>query len=461
VDVVAIADSAVSRARSLGATDAEAYVIRYATRGVYVDDDRPKVAEDKEEVGLGLRVVVGKRLANGATTVAAEGDVEDAVRRALAVAKATPQDPTFRALPEQAPVRGSVEGVYDPKLANVSTEDLLDPVLAAVHAANETKGHVVSKAVVRAQEYEYRVRNSRGVDAGHRGTLLFAAYYSTMAKGKEKGEGIAKAYATRFAAVDFEALGHELASKAQSTIAAKPFKGTFGGPVIVQAAELGELLMNSVSFALSGEQVSRKRSPWAGKVGEPVCGKNVTIADRPRLRGGILSAAVDEEGVPTEDRALVDDGVLLGYANDTYNANRLVQSAGCALRRGAVTVEAAYAQPVTASVSNLTIAPGSGALDDLVRDFDEALVIERFASPSANPVSGAFGLEVRNATFVRSGERAGSVKFALLTGNIYEGLQHVLAIGGDVSPSTELAATTGMAYVPSVAFDGFQLVGMK
>ncbi|HEV8594370.1 MAG TPA: TldD/PmbA family protein, partial [Thermoplasmata archaeon] len=370
-----------------------------------------------------------------------------------------PEDANFESFPRPEPVRGSVADVYDARIANLAAEDLLDPALAAVNEASKMKGHVVSKAVVRAQEYEYRVANTLGVDAGHKGTLVFAAYYSTLAACKARGEGIAKAYATRLAAVDFPRLGRELVAKAKNTITAKPFEGSYKGPVILQASELGELLMNSVSFALSGEQVSRKRSPWAGKVGQKVAGDNVTIVDRPRMPGGVLSAAVDEEGIPTEDRALVDDGVLLGYANDHYNARRLKDSAGCGLRRGASTVEAAYAQPVSASVSNLTIAPGSGALDDLAADFDEVLVIERFASPSANGVSGAFGLEVRNASLVRNGDRT-PLKFALLTGNVYEGLKHVIAIGGDVSPASELAGQTGIAYVPSVAFEGFELVGM-
>lgn len=460
MDLGGIAESALARARSEGATEAEAYVIRYTTRGVYVDDNFPKVAEDKEEVGLGIRLARGRRLATAATTVGAAGDVDAIVRRAMATTRATPEDVNFESFPAPASARGTVPDVHDSKIAGLAAEDLLDPALAAVQEAARTKGHVVSKAVVRAQDYEFRVVNSRGVDAGHRGTLVFAAYYSTLVTGTGKGEGIAKAYSTRLAGVDFPRLGRELAAKAMNTITAKPLEGSYKGPVILQAAELGELLMNSVAFALSGEQVNRKRSPWAGKVGQKVAGDNVTFVDRPRMPGGVLSAAVDEEGVPTDDRALVDDGVLLGYANDHYNGRWMNDSPGCGLRRGAATVEAAYAQPVNASVSNLTIAPGSGTLDDLVGDFDEVLVIERFASPSANPVSGAFGLEVRNATLMRNGDRT-PLKFALLTGNVYEGLGRVIAIGGDVTPAAELGGQTGVAYVPSVAFEGFELVGMS
>jgi PmbA protein len=330
-----------------------------------------------------------------------------------------------------------------------------------VNAACALKGHVVSKAVVRAQDYEYVVASTRGVDAGHRGTLVFAAYYSTLEHAKGKGEGIAKAYGTQFAAVKWEALGEDLATRAKRTVEAKAHRGSFKGPVILHAPECGELLMNTVSYALSGEEVVRKRSPWAGKVGAEVAHRTVSFLDRPRMPGGILSAAVDEEGVPTEDRALVDDGVLLGYANDARSAAVLNGAAGNGLRRGATTVETSYAIPPQASVSNLTIAAGRGDLDALLGYFDEALLVERFASPSANPVSGGFGLEVRNATFVKGGERTRAVKYALLTGNFYEGLKKILAIGGDVTPSAELAGGSGIAYVPSVAFDGFELVGMK
>jgi predicted Zn-dependent protease len=171
MDLLELAPDAAKRAVSKGADGAEAFAIHYTTRHVYIEDDVPKVAEDREETGLGLRVAKGKRVAFTSTTLAVPADATAAVRRALEGLKEVPEDPEFPGFAREAG-RGTVKGVYDPPTASTGVEEFLDHAKTFVDAARETPDVSVPKATFRLQEYHLRVANSNGIDASHRGTLV-------------------------------------------------------------------------------------------------------------------------------------------------------------------------------------------------------------------------------------------------------------------------------------------------
>ena len=53
----------------------------------------------------------------------------------------------------------------------------------------------------------------------------------------------------------------------------------------------------------------------------------VTIVDDGTLDGRCVSLNIDDEGTPTNCTTLIDDGVLVGYMQDTLNARLM----GCLL----------------------------------------------------------------------------------------------------------------------------------
>ena len=109
-----LAPDAVRRAQSEGADAAEAYVIAFTSRSVYIEDDVPKVAEDRSETGLAVRAAKAKRVAFSAATLASPSDVRSAVGAAIAGLKRVPEDPDFSGFPTEA---GKGEEDYVPVAA--------------------------------------------------------------------------------------------------------------------------------------------------------------------------------------------------------------------------------------------------------------------------------------------------------------------------------------------------------
>ena len=458
MDLLERVPDAVSRARSEGAEAAEAYGIAFTTRSVYIEDDVPKVAEERSETGLGVRVAQGKRVAFSSTTLGSERDVASAVGAAIAGLKQVPDDPEFSGFPTET-ARGEVTGAYDAATATTDVAGLLEAAKAFTGAARDAKDTSVPKAVFRVQEYGIRIANSNGVAAAHRGTLVFC-YLTAKAGSKGKfGEGILKALGPSIRAMDFAALGATASRRASENLRAKAFKSKLAGIAVLDPLDLGEIFLGTVGTAVNGQDVHKKRSPWIGKIGHDVASAGVTIRDRPRMPNGLASAVVDDEGSATRDRTLVQAGTLKGYIADRYHAGLVGMPPGNGFRRAVATVEGAYTRPAETYLSNFVVEPGTKSLEALIGEVDRGVYVEKFAAPEVNPFSGSFAMEVRNATLIEHGERTEHVKVALLTGNFYDGLKNIVGIGRDSSASHAFLTAPGCSYVPPIAFDGFELVG--
>ena len=156
---------------------------------------------------------------------------------------------------------------------------------------------------------------------------------------------------------------------------------------------------------------------------------------------------------------MVEAGTLKSFFADRKHSALIGVPAGNGYRRAVATVEGAYTKPAETEPSNLVVEPGRKSLDALLSEVDSGVYVEKFAAPEVNPFSGSFAMEVRNATLIKKGELADHVKVALLTGNFYDGLKNVVGVGRDLTPTHAFLTAPGCAYVPPMAFDGFELVG--
>lgn len=377
---------------------------------------------------------------------------------ATAGLKQVPEDPDFAGFPT-ASAKGEVSGAYDPRTASADVATLPEAAKEFTSSATEKKDTSVPKAVFRIQDYAIRIANSNGILANHRGTLVFC-YLTAKAGTKGKfGEGILKALNTSIRAIDFAAVGATAARRASENLRAKPYKAKLSGIAVLDPLDLGEIVIGTIGSAVNGNDVHRKRSPWAEKIGQDVASAGMTIRDRPRMASGLASGVVDDEGSATRDRTLIQAGTLKGFIADQHHAPLVGMPPGNGFRRAVATVEGAYTRPAETNLSNLVVEPGTKSLDALLAEVDRGVYVEKFAAPEVNPFSGSFAMEVRNATLIEKGALTDHVKVALLTGNFFEGLKNVVGIGRDLAPSHGFLTAPGCAYVPAIAFEGFELVG--
>jgi PmbA protein len=442
---------AVKVALSEGASEVETFSTRSRTVSVYLDDDKVKNVEDKQDQGIALRVIKGRKVGQSSTTINSIRDAERCAVSAVKLASVSGVDPVFKGFPAGSR-GGEFPDTYDRELASMSASELAEIALEIVSGATEDGSVKVPNGVIRASVMQHMVMNTNGAETDQRSTIMYA-HVTSMTKGSEPGEGTFSAFTPKRAGFDPSSAGKALARRAVDAQRAEHFKGSGKMTVILPPDELSGMLMSTAAYSLSAENVHKKRSIWAGKQGEQVSSPKLTIRDDPFDERGMCSCTNDDEGTRTTARPLIERGVLKGFMYDHYNALLAgVESTGNALRREPNEAQGIYRMGLGISPINLVIEPGSKSLESLIAGVDKGIMIQKIASNDANSITGAFGFEIRCAHVIEKGEIKGTIDHALLTGNMYDALRSVRDIAND-------STVVGSSILPSIAFDGMEVVG--
>jgi PmbA protein len=170
-------------------------------------------------------------------------------------------------------------------------------------------------------------------------------------------------------------------------------------------------------------------------VGDKVSAESLAIADDGLLSGGMDSSAFDGEGVPSQRTVLIDEGILKGYLYDSYTAGKEgARSTGNAVRSG-------YSDVPCVGSRNLILSSSDSR--DLLAETKGLMVGSLIGAHTANPISGDFSVEAKNAFLIAPGEDAKPIRSLMLAGNFFELLKDieigrdVRAIGAIVTPTVK------------------------
>ncbi|HSW11718.1 MAG TPA: metalloprotease PmbA, partial [Solimonas sp.] len=426
---------ALERAGAFGASAAEASVS--ASRGLSVSVRKGEVEslEFQHDREMGVTVYFGQRKGNATTGDLSDAGIAGAVRAACDIAQATGEDPC--------------NGLADPaRMArNFPELDLDHPwALSPEHAIE-----LAQRCEAAAFAVDARVTQSEGASiSSHRGVSVYANSHGftghrqgtqhslSCAVVAGSGDGMQRDYwyssARRHAdLLDGELIGRRAGERAVARLDARKLS-TRQAPVLFPP-ELARGFWGHFIGAISGGALYRKASFLLDKLGQPVFSPRVTLQQRPFIGAGAASAAWDGEGVATEERTLVEDGVLQGWLLGSYSARKLgLQSTGNA-----------------GGVYNLVVKPGDKDFDALVRDMHEGLIVTELLGHGVNGVTGDYS---RGAAgfWVENGAIAYPVEELTIAGNLVDMYLDVAAIGSDVD--TLAGTRTGSVLIGRMTLAG-------
>lgn len=423
-----------------GYEQAEAYGSESLIRTVYVDGTRISNVETKRESGLMIRMADSGRQGKSSVTLGAPNAVKECARMAETVLRHSPEGPPIR-FADPGPARIVAPDVWDRRVEEATPDDLRELARRLIDSCDAD----IPRAQIRVSTVRSRVMNSNGVDASHESTLVYG-HFTSMFRGDQPGEGVETFHGTHLD-IPVESIGASLSRQARDSASARGFEGHEAMTMILPPSQLGDMLMSSVGAAVNGENVRYNRSLWKDSVGEQVASEELTMVDDPTVPAP-LACAVDDEGTPTDRRTVIEGGVLRSFLRDSLCGD----STGNGMRRSSVEPMGAFERTPTVKPLNLTVGAGNMSRDDIVAQTDRGILVERFANPEADELSGSFGLNVRCGYLIRNGEVVGVVNNSLLMGNMFEALRSIEAIGSDVTQ-------TGVVSVPTMSFSGSELVG--
>lgn len=198
-------------------------------------------------------------------------------------------------------------------------------------------------------------------------------------------------------------------------------------PVVINSGTGGVLLHEACGHGLEADHVQKRASVYAGKVGEQVAAKGVYVIDNPTLRGLWGSYCYDDEGTPSCESVLIDDGELRGFLYAKLQAGKDgVQSTGNGRRES-------FRNAPVPRMSNTYLKPGTVERGEIIASTNSGLYAHKMGGGQVDPTTGDFVFSVSEGYMISNGEVGSPVRGAVLIGNGPRTLEMIDAVGDDLS----------------------------
>lgn len=431
-----VAELVLKEAKGLGASDAEVSLVRARGLSVRVRNREVESIQHQNDNALSISLYMGKH--KGA---ASSSDLRpESIRRIVAAARDIARHSSEDECVGLADCSGTARAL--PELDLCHAWELSPPDAAALAAETESA----------ALDQEPRISGSEGssVDSCHERVAYantagdFHRWETTTHSlgceviAKDGGGMQCGGWydvSRRHAALESaEEIGGRAARRAARKLSPRAH-GSDSDAMVMFEAPVAKALVSSLVRALQGVNLYRKSSFLLDALGSRIFPEWVNIAERPHLPGGIASAPIDDDGVPTKDKEVIAEGIVGSYFLGSYDARRL----------GMKTTANA------GGVHNLVVRPGNRDFFELLGDMGDGLLITELMGTGANLVTGDYS-QGASGFVVENGKVSYPVENISVAGNLRQIFSRLVAVGNDVDERSYI-------HCGSMLFEGITVAG--
>jgi PmbA protein len=420
---VDVADYAVKAALKAGADEAQ---VSHSFSELF------EVTYDNTDIGL-VRTTVNDQVgmtffvngAKGQSSITGRSNdlMEQAAAEAVAAARAGVADPA----------NGVFDGDPTPLVQLGHLEPDADNKIDAIKRHQEYVAENYPLIKMRDSTYEFgnvwrSFVNSKGLQHQERRSgYTVSAIFS--AKDGQKATSFNYTGATAvdpFAEIRDAATLVQLLSDTMASFDPKSVPETFVGDVIF-TSDSAPTFISTVLGSLSGYTLMRGTSPFQESLGQVVADTRLSIHNRTQSAAFPLASTFDSDGVPTADRAVINNGVLENHLIDWYTSRKL-------------------GRDLTGGMSAIDVAPGDQSLDDIIANTKRGIILGRYSGGQPNQQLDFSGV-AKNSFYVEDGKVQFAINETMIAGNFAELLKNIRAIGSS-------AVNFGSRSYPAIAVTG-------
>jgi len=392
----------------------EIFAVAAEETSAQFETNRLKHIQSKQSTGIALRIIKEGRL--GYATTTDPDDIKNLIDSAVETARfgmpAKFQLPPATLYP---PI-----DIFNPAVEATSIEDMDRLGQELIEIIVKHTPEILCEAMVNRETESVKLLNSQGGQAEYKKSVFSIGIYGSLIRGTDMlfvGESQSSCspitQPKEIARVVIQQL--ELAKKPASVTTAQL-------PVIFTPRGAASALIPSLATAFNGKTVLQGASPVGNKLGKKVFDEKLSLWDDPTIAFRPHSRPCDDEGVASRRNPLIEDGTVANFLYDLQTAALAkTKSTGSGSRGGGLPSPAPSA---------LVIAPGKTSMDDMVKDIKEGLVIEQLmGAEQGNILGGDFSGNVLLGYKVESGKIVGRVKNTMVSGNVYQVLKGLSAVG--------------------------------
>ena len=433
MDYKVLAEDLVKQCLKKGVDEAEVFIESGRQLTIEIRNGDLETVQEISAHGAGFRVFVKGKMAFSHCNDFKESALDNAIKSAVQFAKHTTPDEN-NVIPDDRGMT-EVEGLYDPRIAQVAMDEKIELAKAVERLAMKDRRITKSAGSTYFEgEEEIFLANSKGLSKSYKNSACGFGASVVAEKGDQKTSG--GEFCTRRFYADLkspEEIAKKAAKDAYSMLDPRMVKTQKATAIFdpdVARAILGGLL-----GAVNGERVLQGASFLRDKVGQKIGSSLLTIIDDGTRAKGMSSSPFDGEGVPTQKRMIVDKGVLKGFMYNTIVAKRAgVKSTGNASRGGFTSLPGIGAH-------NFYMEAGTSDPKDIIKSVKNGLLLKGVTGYGINPVNGNFSGGA-SGFWIRNGKVAFPVKGLTIAGTADEMLNGIDMLGTDLDLTRGFTAPT-------------------
>ncbi|NYF88106.1 metalloprotease TldD [Tunturiibacter empetritectus] len=425
----------LGEALSAGGEYADLYFESVTSTSLGIDESLVKSASQGISVGCGIRVVSGERTGYAYTDDLSSERLLRAARTAALIAS--------------GPAKELMSG-----FRQTDTPSLYPVAGATSDAEIAAKLALIQRADKAARAYDSRITQVRAGFNDELRRILVAASDGTFASDTQPlarlnvfviaKDGVNTARGTsggggRVTMDFFESAGgpggtdkspeHHAREAARTAILQLGAVDAPAGemPVVLGPGWPGVLLHEAVGHGLEADFNRKKTSAFAGLIGQQVASPKVTVVDNGLMPGRRGSINMDDEGNPTQETTLIENGILKGFLSDKLNGRLMgTPSTGSGRRES-------YHHIPMPRMTNTYMLNGEDMPEDIIKSVKRGLYAVNFGGGQVDITNGKFVFSASEAYLIEDGKVTRPVKGATLIGNGPEALKYVSMVGNDLA----------------------------
>lgn len=398
------------------AEQAEVYQASTTVTPVRFESNRLKQIQNKESTITALRVIKGGRVGFAQAT----GPIEPLTLVEMATEACqfgTPVKFTFPSVKTYPNI-----DTFDPQIDKVTIEDMVQLGEQLITVIRQHTPDILCELSVTRGVTSVSIINSEGGDISYTKSFFNLSIEGMLVKNEDilfVGDSDSLCHAIS----DFKPLAEEITR--QLELARRNVKISAGLlPVIFTPHGVASTLIAPLVAAFNGKRVYDGASPLKDKQGQQIFDKRFSLWDDATIPYRVASYPCDDEAMPGQRTPLVTNGTVMQFLYDLQTAALAnTRSTGNGIRHGGLPAP---------SPSSLIIEKGDSSFEDMIKDIREGLIVEFvIGAEQGNILNGDFSGNVLLGYKVERGEIVGRVKDCMISGNVYQVLKQIEAVGQD------------------------------
>ena len=407
---------ALELAKKLGATAAKFHYYHRAAHEVAFESSRLKACSGEESQDFVVNVIVDRKRGSARGNVMSS--IPEIVERAVTFAKNGAVS-HFDEYPAPAESYRKIR-LYSPSVNSLTSEKLVNDCQGFVDRLMAADSTLIVDAGGSFDEAESLLALSSGFYNEDASTFWSIGGGFQKTTGTDMlFSGAGRSWGELNSLYDFNAIYDDVMF--DLTNAAKIVKVSSGTVPLILPPSVVMKFFLPVIMGVNGRNVFKGTSPLQDKLHTQCFSKAINILEDPFVDFAASSIAYDGAGIPTQERMLIENGVLNLFLYDYDTAcmagKEPTGNSGC-------------------SPNSPRLLPGTVSSDELIKSVKHGIYVKQMLGfGQTNMTNGDFSANLALGFLIENGEIVGRVKDTMIAGNVFELFKGDVQFSSDIHPN--------------------------